>query len=200
MRALSWWAFLSSAILLAACSGQSPEPSSSPSPSVSETLTTSSSPSVETSSPSPTPTQALDADQAAARDVVLELFRLVNEYAVDHSLRDYNPLVNITRGDAQWQVIDSVDRDRQEGVIQTAASEIRIITVSEIETDDESQESVEVLACVDASGVDVVDVDTKESVLSDDRNPISLFTLDVVRVEDAWIVNDIAGEPTDACQ
>jgi len=171
-----------------------PTASTSPTPSP-----TAQSPTPTTASPSPTPTETLDLDQSAARDVVLKLYQLQNEFSMDDSLKDLTPLTNITTGAAQQQVVAALDDYRSLGAIQTAPVQANVETISQPAVDASGAKVVQVDVCVDATDVDMVNKETGESVLSVERNPVNLFTLDVINQDKDWLVSDIATTPTMAC-
>lgn len=187
---------------LTACTG-SPGPTTTASTTPTAT-TTRAAPTPTTPPPSPTvttpsPTPTLSPDQEAALDVVLELYRLQNQFGMDDTLMDYTPLTKITTGNAQWQTIDEIERYRLQGAIQTAPLKVTPGKVAEPRVDSAGMTLIAVSVCVDATDVDMIDKATGKSVLSENRNPINVFTLDVVQQNSQWLISDIVAKPVKAC-
>lgn len=96
-------------------------------------------------------------------------------------------------------MVAALDDYRALGAIQTAPVQADVETISQPVVDASGVKVVQVDVCVDSTDVDMVHKETGESVLSEERNPVNLFTLDVINEDSDWLVSDIAAAPTKAC-
>ncbi|RMB57036.1 hypothetical protein EAX62_16175 [Tessaracoccus antarcticus] len=131
--------------------------------------------------------------------MVLHLYQLQNRFSMDDSLKDLTPLTDITTGAAQQQVVAALDDYRALGATQTAPVAVSVEKVGSLAIGAPGTRMIEVVACVDATGVDMVNKKTGKSVLAGERNQVNLFTLEVVNEDNSWLVSDIAAKPTKAC-
>lgn len=195
------------AAALTSCSEENPPPSPTPTDATTTATSTPSATSPESASPSPTesPTSSpsaspsLDEEQSAVRDVVMEFYRLQDDFGMDDSLIDLTPITNLTTGDAQLLTIASLEKYRELNAVQTAPVEVTITSIGEVIPDAGGRQSVSVDTCVDSSGVDVIDKTTGETVLTADREPVNLFTLEVVNENGKWLISTINDNPGEAC-
>lgn len=191
--------------LLSACTPETEEtPSPTPTMTTADPTTpapTPSDPPTTTSpepSPSPSPSETLDADQQAARDLVLEFYRVQDELTMDASATDLTPLMSITTGDAQLLAIGTIRNYREENLVHTEPVKVDIVSVG-APTDAASGKLVQVDACTDATAVDIIDLDTGKSTVSENRKPVLLRTVDVVQEHGIWLVSAWHSTPTEAC-
>jgi len=141
----------------------------------------------------------LTGEQEAARELVLEFFRLQDDYGIDDSLVDLTPLTSITTGEAQQLTVASVERYRELDAVQEGRVTVAVVAVGPLETDDAGQ-WLEVVVCADATEVDMVSKDTGQSVFSAEREPINEFTLRVDRTEQTWLISHFSSTPVGACK
>lgn len=182
--------------LLSACTPEadptpSPTPSATsaaPTPTPSETPTSAS----PEPSPSPSPSETLNADQQAARDVVNEFFRLSNELAQNPDL-PLQPLADITTGETQHLYVGALADYREMNAIQVGDISWEVMNIGPV--DNRAGEKVVLLeVCSDASSSDIVDRETRESILPDDRTPIVGWVIEAVAPSDIWLVGNLTND------
>lgn len=168
-------------------SGGEPGPTASTSPSnVSPSATSSITPS---SSATPSPSQA-EKDLAGAEEAVTRFWAVLDEVATSPE-KDQNVLATVARAQAlaQWQKL--VADDRAAGLTQTGRSEVGGIKGSLA-----GGTTFDVKACVDVSGVDVLDANGK-SVVAPGRPDRQRYTYAVEKAPQGFFVtrDTLKGEP-----
>lgn len=158
------------------------DPTPSPTPSDSPTTAT------PDPDPSPTPTETLDADQQAARDVVLEFFEVQQSLKQDPA-KPMQELADITTGNAQDLYLTEVTRIREQGLVQVGDLSWRVLQVGAPSSTD-GEAVVQVSACTDNSNIDVIEIESGESVLPADRTRVINWSLQVASVNNHWLVAD----------
>jgi len=155
------------------------------------------SPSPASSTPDPSPSSTLNEDQAAAAATVLEFFRLKNELGQDPYL-EFQPLANITTGQTQVIQMSTIDQYRLDGMKQTGNTTYSLLSVGTVVVDDDSK-TIDINACTDATNIDVVDVDTGQSVLPADRQFFVQWNMVVIDEGYRWKVGDILSDTVKDC-
>ncbi|MCC2594200.1 hypothetical protein LKO27_12360 [Tessaracoccus sp. OS52] len=178
--------------------GRGPVPGDTPAPTRETTLPQSPTPSPSPApSPSPSPSETLDADQLAAREVVNEYFRLLNELRKDPEL-PVQLLANITVGQTQDLDVRAIVDLRTKGAIQEGDIVWTILEVTR--ASDRGEGRVVVLqACTDNSGSDVINQATRESILPADRPNFIHWTIDAVTENGVWKVGDLTNTEVESC-
>lgn len=185
--------------VLSACSPDA-ENSPSPTPTVTSadpTPSPSESPTTASSDPTPSPSETLDADQQAARDVVNEFFRLSDELAKNPDL-PLQPLADITTGQTQDLYLRELAEYRDLNAVQIGDVKLTLLTVSPL-IESDGERTILVQACTDNSDADVVDQNTGESILPPDRELHVSWSINVVGVNEYWLVGDLTNERLDGC-
>lgn len=190
------------ALGLGALSACTTDPEPTPTSTVSTTPTASTTPTPSPSptasdTPSPTPSQTLDADQQAAQNIVNEFFRISDELVKDPEL-PLQPLADITTGETQSLELKAIAEYRAMNAVQVGDLEWAVVGVGPA-TDEGDGKLVMVDACTDATDLDVVNQDTKESVLPDDRTPVLRWTIDTVEDNGYWRVGDLTNTAVKDC-
>lgn len=191
---------LLTATLLAACTPAAPEPSPTPAPSPTTTTTTATVPATSPTpslSLSPSPVETLDPGQIAARDVVLEFFRLSGELRKDPSL-PLQPLANITTGIAQEAYLKEIIEIRQANARQVGDILVVLREVGPVRIG-ETDKAVTVQVCSDNSTADLIDQSTGKSVLPPDRQIFIHWFIDATSSGARWLVQDISTKDVDSC-
>ena len=178
--------------LLVACA-PTEVPTTTPTP-VASTTSPAPSPSP---SPSPSPTETLDPDQVAARDVVMEFFRLMGALRKDPKL-PIQPVANITTGAAQDRYPAQLFDYREKGWVQVGDVLVVPEQVAPVVMRGE-QKTIKVTVCIDNSGADVVDASTGKSVLTEDRQFVMRWVLDTVGEGVFWMVEDASTQAIESC-
>lgn len=190
---------VAAAFLLVACT-PADDPSPSPSP-TEETTSAAPSPTPSTATqsptPSPTPSETLDADQIAARDVVNEFFRISEELLKDPD-RPLQELADITTGVTQELELKNIAQWRAEGAVRTGELQWVVLTVGPNVQRTDGQ-FVVVQVCTDNSGADMVDSESRESLLPEDRSIFIHWTIDAVLEGSWWKVGDLTNTRVDSC-
>lgn len=184
---------------LTACTTD-PEPTPAPTVVATTPMTTSPAPSPspsETPSPTPSPSPSLDEDQLAAENVVNEFFRISNELSKDPE-RPLQPLADITTGQTQAVYVKEIADFRKMNVIQVGDVDWGVLSVSPV-TQRDSEKVVEVEVCTDNSAMDVVDQQTKESILPKERSTSIRWTIDAVEDNGYWRVGDLTNTAVEEC-
>lgn len=186
-------------VTVSSCAPAAP-PTPSPSAIVSSpvaTPTASVSPVVTSSVPTPSPSSTLDADQTAARETVLEFFRLKNELSKDSSA-DVQPLADITTGQT-WTIQTSmISEYRESGFVQTGDTVYHVTNVGAIASRPGGK-AVLFQACTNTTGVDLVREDTRVSVLDEERAYFVDWNIEVLLEGTRWKVGDITSEIVERC-
>lgn len=182
---------------LTACTTD-PEPTAAPTVVATTPTTTSTTPSPSPSeTPSATPSLSLDEDQLAAENVVNEFFRISNELSKDPE-RPLQPLADITTGQTQAVYVKEIADFRAMNAIQVGDVDWKVLSVSPAtQRDFEKVALVEV--CTDNSGMDVVDQQTKESILPKERSTSIRWTIDAVEDNGYWRVGDLTNTAVEEC-
>ncbi len=177
----------------------SPEPTkASATPSASNTpSTTPTSDPTPTTTPSPSPSSTLSEEQTAATDTVLEFFRLKNEFGKNPE-SDVQLLANITTGQTSEIQISTITQYRENGYIQTGDTVYYVLEVGDV-FDRETDKTVMLEACTDATTVDLVRPDTGESVLEDGRTYFVDWNIQVLYEGEMWKVGDITSQSVERC-
>ena len=165
-----------------------------PGVSVSSSVSVKPVPSVWPSSAVSTFSPVKSADQVAAEEVVAEYFRLKNQIQADHSA-DLAPLEAILTGALLEGQIALIEEDRENNIIQQG-SYAHVITGSKVS----NKGKVDVTACTDTSGTDLVDAETGESVLDADRNLRRIWVIKVVKENEVWKLSDFTTQETASCE
>ena len=178
--------------LLVACA-PTEVPTTTPTP-VASTTSPAPSPSP---SPSPSPTETLDPDQVAARDVVMEFFRLMGALRKDPKL-PIQALADITTGRAQEEYPAQIFGYWEKGWVQVGDILVTPEVVGAVEMRGE-EKTIAVTVCVDNSSADVVDPATGESVLPADRQFVMRWVVDTVQEGTRWKVEDTSTQDIESC-
>ncbi|GAB3814257.1 hypothetical protein GCM10028820_09920 [Tessaracoccus terricola] len=191
------------AMALGALSACSPDTENSPSPTPTVTSadptpspSPSESPTTASPDPTPTPSETLDADQQGARDVVNEFFRLYDELRRNPEM-PVQPLADITLNDVQADYLREVQAFRDANALLVGEIAREIIYVDQVETR-EGEKLVRVEACTDSTDADVIDADSRESILPTDRQPVVHWSVEATTLSAThWyvsaLVTDLSG-------
>lgn len=186
---------------LTACSVTDQDPTPSPTMAATPSMSTPSfspSPSFTRSeSPSPTATATLDTDQRAAQSIVDEFFRISNELQQKPEL-PLQPLADITTGQTQALQLKAIADFRKMNAVQVGDLRWSVLNVGPSATQGNDQVVV-VEACTDSTALDVIDQDTNESVLPDDRTPVLRWTITTVAENGYWRVGDVTNKSVEEC-
>lgn len=205
---------LAAALMLGACSPSDnpisdPEPvrtSEVPSPEPT-TETPSAAPSPEptteapspepTEEPSPEPTSTLSPEQEAASETALEFLGVFEELMRDFD-GDLQPLADTT-GDEMFRMVTEVVEMQKERRVYQGGDVERYITGIEEPSVVDGETRIVVSACVDTSGMVVMDADTNEPAAN--PNPVNYqqWTL-VVAERDRWRVLDGSNWTVEGCE
>jgi len=118
----------------------------------------------QTTTPTPTPTPTQDEQDAqAAANKVIEYNQLECELAMNPTTERFDEIVLIARGNAAEGTRNLILGYLEDGIHKTAVSEVEILEVNKT-----TATTWEVMACIDASGLDVVD-EAGQSVALPDR-------------------------------
>lgn len=167
-------AALAVVLVLGGCQDEAtPEPSVPPT-----TATTTTSPSPTT--PSPTPT--FSPEEAAAMQAVVDFWEKRNELGLNPEL-GVTSLAEVARGQAFDLHSRILNSEAQEGLRQQGSG---VVTPTSVEPGEGDDQFV-VTACLDVSGVDVVDADGN-SVVPPDRPPQAAYDYVVERDGEQWFV------------
>lgn len=148
-------------------------------------------------SPSPSPTETLDPDQVAARDVVMEFFRLMGDIRKNPG-SPLQPLADITTGRAQEKHLASIFEVLESGAVQRGDIVVVAEGVGPVAARD-GQKTAKVTVCVDNSGADLVDPETGKSILPEDRQLHMRWVVDTVQEGNRWKVEDTSTEDIATC-
>ncbi|MDO5067246.1 MAG: hypothetical protein Q4D96_08215 [Propionibacteriaceae bacterium] len=148
--------------------------------------------------PTPTATEPYapvkSLERQAAEKAVTEYFRLKNQVLTDHSA-DLEPLAALLTGPLLEYQIPFVEEDRAENIIQKG--EFSYVVHNSVVV---SPGNIEVLACTDVTGTDVVDLDTGESVLDANRSMHRNWRIDVQQVNDTWKLANYTTDVVASCE
>ncbi|RMB57864.1 hypothetical protein [Tessaracoccus antarcticus] len=184
---------------LTACSTTDPDPTTTPTivattPTASTSPIKSPSPSV---TPSTTPSATLDADQLAAQSVVNEFFRISNELSRNPEL-PLQPLADITTGQTQAIYVKEVADFRAMNAIQIGDVSWIVVAVGPL-TQGDVGKVVVADVCTDNSAMDVIDQQTKKSILPKGGSTTIRWTIDVVEENGFWRVGDLTTTTVKGC-
>lgn len=149
------------------------------------------------STPASSPSTAMSQEQTAAVDTVLEFFRLRNEIGRDPEL-DFQPMADITTGMAQEDLVSLVDQYELHSWVQTGDATSSIVSVGPVLVQDD-QDTVEVVACVDSTDVDIQEVRTGDSVKPMDSVAFVEWKVSVIHDGDSWKVRDSERNTVENC-
>lgn len=164
------------AVTLLGCAPSTPEVPRVPT----ESATVTQVPQTMTAWPSEEPTPTKSPEQQAAEAVVAEYFRLKNDVLTDHSV-SLEKLEAILTGTLLDGQIAFLKEDRENNIIQRGRFSAAVTGSVILD-----KETINVLACTDATGTDVIDLDTGESVLDPQRNMHRSWEIKVLHVDGAW--------------
>ncbi len=185
-------------LMLGACAPSTPT-TPSPEPTVSSVASTPSINPSPTPRPDPTPTptpdhtpspsSTLNEEQTAAKETVLEFFRLKNELSKDLTM-EVQPLVDITTGQTQTLEIYYLGEDRDNGVVQTGDDLYYVTDIGPVSRRSNAR-VVAVDACTDSRDTDLIVQETGKSILGSDRAYFVEWHIEVLHEGDGWKVGDI---------
>ncbi|NLE97102.1 MAG: hypothetical protein GX596_03825 [Propionibacterium sp.] len=154
-------------------------------------------PTSDLGSPTPAASPSLADEQQAAVVTVLEYFRVADELRSDPE-SDIDLLLDVADGERHAFHVEEIEGRRERGIVQVGEASYEILTIGAVE-DVDGRTLVRISACSDSSAVDMIDVATGESVLTDEREFHVYWVLDVAEDGSLWKVVDGASEVRDPC-
>lgn len=157
---------------LALVAGCTPDVAPTGSPSVFPSPTVSATPSpTPTPSPSPSavesfpPAPATESpDQAAIREAWMEYWRIHHKFSADPTLSDLTETQNITTGDQQNLILDSISQLREAKLRTLGGLQFRSVSVGSPTVDAGTKRTAVITYCVDRSELRLENYDTGETM------------------------------------